>query len=536
MRLLIWSLAALAAAAAPATAGTMLYATAATPGRIHGFCVGPNGALAGTPRVEVDTVGQYPSRLRVSATTRTLYVAENDRVEVFAIGTGGSLSRPTPSHVPLPVQNGTNSRDIALDCADGDTACVPTLLYVPERAFGRISAFRLDPTTGLPASQSSESSVEDSGVEFEGLLYNPAVSPRLLYASQIIGDEGAVVAYPLCPDGRLGGCIADDPNDNDDPDDCNVGENPADHPEDTDGICDDDVTKDETEVPTPGSLADDDGVPLPCASPVACEVPPASDPPTCPAPVTCPSDSFVCQPEAGGRCLCCRKVASQRRNIPGAGAMVLRENPEGIVSECNPAPSPFRLYVEARFNQQLVAYNLDASGNFDVKRFKKREGDPNSCLPKTKGEPPEEIPRQRASTKTDEGIRHQDLAVAGEAPRITILGSQFGDGRVDGYRLNKKNRLTGQPSRTTRKDVRTSPVRMLVRDIALAEDDPATADDERQLNQVLYVAAGQYDRVQAYRLRATGLPATKNPFSETAPIGGSFPNDIALVDVQGACD
>ena len=51
---------------------------------------------------------------------------------------------------------------------------------------------------------------------------------------------------------------------------------------------------------------------------------------------------------------------------------------------------------------------------------------------------------------------------------------------------------------------------------------------------VLYVAAGEFDRVQAYRLRKSGLPET-TPFSQTDEQTGSFPNDVALAMLSEGC-
>jgi|GEM_PF-3948902 len=511
----------------PATGGTLLYVTAAAAGRIYGFCTRPDGTLASTPQVEVETRGRYPSRLRVSPATGTLYVAEDDRVEVFRIGPRGGLSRPQPDHVPVPARRGVASRDIATDCPPDDAGCRPTMLYVPERRFGRLSAFPLDPVTGIPRSDTATSCVSaDIGVDFEQVLYNGAVTPRLLYATQLVGAGGAIVAYALDDSGQLvGECLADDPRSGDDPDDCDVGQNPKDHPEDLDGVCDDD----------PASNDDDDGVLTECVGRVACGLGPIGEAPACPAlggPVTCPTGSVPCPSSAGGPCLCCRPSrrgspgVSRRVRVPGAGAMALRDNPDGVVSECNPAPSPLRLYVAARFSRQLLAFNLDAAGRFDVRRRKLREGDPRSCEPVTRsdGSP---VLRQRASSFTRSGARYQDIVVAGTAPEVTVLASQFVNGQVDAYRVTASRGLPERPTSTTRKDVRTTPVRLLVRDL------PSTAGDARR--QVLYVATGQYDRVQAYRLRSNGLPARPTPFSETAPIPGSFPSDIALVEVQGAC-
>jgi 6-phosphogluconolactonase (cycloisomerase 2 family) len=111
-------------------------------------------------------------------------------------------------------------------------------------------------------------------------------------------------------------------------------------------------------------------------------------------------------------------------------------------------------------------------------------------------------------------IRYQEMILAGR----TILGSQFIDGRIDAYRIRDDGTVPGQPTKTTRGNVRTTPVGLAVR------------------NDVLYVATGQWDRVQAYRLNADGVPKDRDPFSETDALKDSFPNAVLLVDVPGACN
>jgi hypothetical protein len=53
---------------------------------------------------------------------------------------------------------------------------------------------------------------------------------------------------------------------------------------------------------------------------------------------------------------------------------------------------------------------------------------------------------------------------------------------------------------------------------------------------VLYVAAGELDRVQAFGLFAAGgVDPDESPFMETDQLDGSFPNDVVLVDISN-CD
>jgi hypothetical protein len=50
---------------------------------------------------------------------------------------------------------------------------------------------------------------------------------------------------------------------------------------------------------------------------------------------------------------------------------------------------------------------------------------------------------------------------------------------------------------------------------------------------VVYIGAGQFDRVIAYRLRDDGVLADTEPFSATQKQKGSFPNDVALATISG---
>ena len=120
----------------------------------------------------------------------------------------------------------------------------------------------------------------------------------------------------------------------------------------------------------------------------------------------------------------------------------------------------------------------------------------------------------RPFTRTDPVLSYVDVVLF----RSTLLASQFEKGRIDAYRLKPDGRLPRQPTRQTKQDVRTSPVRM------------AVSDDG-----VLYVSAGEFDRIQAFKLRQSdGLPAT-TPFSETDEQTGSFPNDVALAMLSEGC-
>src|SRR5207237_5769775 len=94
---LVGSLCTTLLAALPAAGGTILYATAASPGRVDGFCVGAGGGFVPGASVHtIDTNGKEPRRLLVvpgpTGTDGVLYVGERDRVDAFKIGAHGSLS------------------------------------------------------------------------------------------------------------------------------------------------------------------------------------------------------------------------------------------------------------------------------------------------------------------------------------------------------------------------------------------------------------------------------------------------------------
>ena len=77
-------------------------------------------------------------------------------------------------------------------------------------------------------------------------------------------------------------------------------------------------------------------------------------------------------------------------------------------------------------------------------------------------------------------------------------------------------------SGSTRKDVVSTPIRTFVKT-------PDRGDP------VLYVAAGERDRIQAYRLLDQGgIDPDQSPM-QTNAIDGSFPNDVVLVDIS-SCD
>jgi len=156
-----------------------------------------------------------------------------------------------------------------------------------------------------------------------------------------------------------------------------------------------------------------------------------------------------------------------------------------------------RVYVEEVETKRLKGFTLQADGLFPPPAMKGKR-----------------LVFARPFTRTDPVLSYVDVVLF----RSTLLASQFEKGRIDAYRLKPDGRLPRQPTRQTKQDVRTSPVRM------------AVSDDG-----VLYVSAGEFDRIQAFKLRQSdGLPAT-TPFSETNEQTGSFPNDVALAMLSEGC-
>src|SRR5215831_12433226 len=191
------------AATAPAVAGTMLYATAATTGGVTGYCLGPNGAITRPdPIVNVQTQGNSPSRLITSPDRRFLYVAETDQTEVWNIGPKGFLTRA--GSIPDKPFKGINSHDIAIGLSpDGSQ----NVLYQPQRRRNRLVAFPLDPTTGLSTTTSGDGTTcvrETAPAGWENLI----VANGLVYSSRskAAGNGlgvGDVAVYQLGPDGNF---------------------------------------------------------------------------------------------------------------------------------------------------------------------------------------------------------------------------------------------------------------------------------------------------------------------------------------------
>ncbi|HYR95845.1 MAG TPA: hypothetical protein VEM57_03875 [Candidatus Binatus sp.] len=182
MRIVIVGLLAVLLAAETPLAASILYATAATAGRVDGFCLRGDGFLAPTPRLHVDTAGAQPRRLLIA--NDVLYVAEVDRLEAFPIGGAGTLKTPTRTKATV----GLDPRDMALS-PDGRT------LYATHHSY--VSAWALGADGSIPEEFTS---CVQGGTAADYL--DVQVANGLLYVS---ADDvpGRIEVYRLAADGSL---------------------------------------------------------------------------------------------------------------------------------------------------------------------------------------------------------------------------------------------------------------------------------------------------------------------------------------------
>jgi len=523
-----------------AHADPILYATAATTGEVTSYCIRGGGVLDADPLQRINTIGNSPSRLVLLQTQpdpaapplQFVYAAENDRVEVFQVGPGGRLSRqgriprqPVPSD-PASGLTAMNAHDIKVaEAADGSGP----VLYTPERGDNRIAAFTLDPTTGLstvplqgfrcvggsrdgivcdptvsgvcPSTEKSPAtcsfvSVSDAPGSscIEGP--SPADSEDVLVANGVLfaarsTSLGEAIVYSLNPDGNFASgllVVNETIGSGTNPTQC-AGKN-----------CDQ-VNKvypvNSIQCTVAVQLTDNQGQPIVNAAG---------------APVT---RRAQIQP------------LSIRRRLNGIGSMILDGN---------------ILYVSERFRKAISGFQL-CPNSFTPKcgpvdtDF---DGIPNDPCPpgaffadpkvNTKGVCTNRFRQPRLAKhggRNESDIRYNQLALAQGSDATTILGAQFNQGRVDGYRLRDGNLLPKGPTFRTKDDFRTSPFRMFVYR-------PAGLDPTESAG-VLYVGSGSGDRVQAFQLNREGLPSDVNPFSQTTVLTNTFPNDVLVVDLPGTC-
>jgi hypothetical protein len=185
------------------------------------------------------------------------------------------------------------------------------------------------------------------------------------------------------------------------------------------------------------------------------------------------------------------------------------------------APNAFildgdRIYVESLFHHRIFAFPL-TNGLFDplFPQHKKAPKDTVPvCLMDSDGNTIKGPFRWAPSTsKTNAAEKYQDLVFQDG----TLLASQFLQGRIDAFQLKSDGSLPRRPTRTTTGDLRGSPVGLAVR------------------GNVLYVAAGELDRVQAFHIGRTNALPEPTPFSETDEQTDSFPNALAVAELSDSC-
>jgi 6-phosphogluconolactonase (cycloisomerase 2 family) len=173
------------------------------------------------------------------------------------------------------------------------------------------------------------------------------------------------------------------------------------------------------------------------------------------------------------------------------------------------------LVSSQRFTHLLLGFVLDATGNFPP------ISETNPQFPTAKEKKQER--RMRKKNKTDELIRYIGLTVLHEDDGRSIIYAAGYAGRVDAFRLREDGTLPKQPNmNSTPKDVTSTPVRTAIGSTAGGRP-------------VLYVASGELDRVQAFRLSDQGSIDESTSPAETNEQKGSFPNDVVPVDITN-CD
>ncbi len=523
LRAILPGLLACALCASTARAANILYATAATTGEITSYCVGDNGGLDPDPRQRIATRGRAPSRLVTATFTggRFLYVAENNQVEVFRIGDNGVLTRR--GSIPEQPLRGMNSSDLTIATAPNGTP----VLYVPQRQQDRIAAFPIDPATGLTmtAEQTGSSCVLGPiPSEWEDV----EVANGLLYVARSV-SRGEIRVYALGGDGNFAdGTVVVNQQ-------IRAGVNETQCATRTIAGVEVNPCDQNDKVYTASSaqctegvvLTDIDGNPI-VPDPTKKQVRKGETP----APLTARAqiDPY-----------------STRRRLNGAAALVLQDD---------------LLYVSERFRRAISVLQLcPASGQpVECPGVIGEEGDPCTCPDENEDGLPDvddlcpafglsvdakvnaagictarnrqlrgTSATRKRGRRTRNDIRYNAMVLAQGTERASILGSQFLDGRIDGYRLlaaDEEVPAGGIPRDATMRtsdNFRASPFQMFV------------FPPYPQVGQVVFVGGGEIDRVQGFRLNARGLPRESKPFAQTVRLRDTFPNAVTVASIPGSC-
>jgi hypothetical protein len=476
-----------AAFAAPAAAQHFIYATAASPGRVDAYRVSSQSGLPlGDPPVEQQlTGGERPRRIIANQARCVLYVAETDRVEVYKIHKNATLDRI-----------GGTKRTKKMQAHDLELSIDGNMLYVPLRQQDTIAAYPLD-AEGKPSFMSLQegnipvgqprsciwgnpgSSWED--IELQGdKLYATATNRVEVYGVDANGDLIAAAHVPVDLDGD--GTVEEDERDVFPLKD---GSTPA-----GDGVIDQN-DRDLWGCP-PYVVTPDPDSPKNCVDPELKPKPKPKDLPSRSCPFTF------------------------RSHINGATGLIVRGK---------------TMIVGERFIHDLLGFTLQADGNFepippDAQPISPDPPGPDLTQYPTKKEKKMER-RSRKKNRTEEQLRYVGLtyfAPVGDDP--VVYGAGYA-GRVDGFRLKPDAvdptilRLPKELSSATPKNVVSTPTRTYLAEIGNSP--------------TLYVAAGELDSIEAFKIFPQGsLDADAVPVM-TPVLKGSFPNDVVLVDTS-LCD
>lgn len=471
-----------AAFAGPAAAQHFLYATAASDARVDAFRVSEaTGLPLGDPPVEQQaTGGERPRRLLVNPSRCVLYVAETDRVEVYKIRKNARLERIGSTKRTLEMQ----AHDIAL-APDGNT------LYVPIRRQNTIATYPLDAEGkpsfdpvqegNIPAGQPTSCIWGDAKSSWEDIV----VTNGKLYATA----TNRVDVYGIDATGQLIGAARIPKDLNDDgvitPDERDVYPAKTANSPAGDGVIDQ-HDRDLWECP-PYSVTPDPDAPKNCVDPDLKPRPKAKDLPSKSCPFTF------------------------RGRINGATGLVV---------------SGKTLVVVERFIKDLLGFTLQDDGNFQpippgAQPISPDPPGPDLTQIPTKKEKKADR-RTRNKNRTEEIARYVGLTYytpAGEKQPIVYAAGYAG--RVDAFRLSADGILPKMQTSATPKNVVSTPTRTFVGDLGG--------------NPTLYVAAGELDRVEAFKLFDQGALDDHAEPVMTIEQPGSFPNDVVLVDTSG-CD
>lgn len=186
----------------------------------------------------------------------------------------------------------------------------------------------------------------------------------------------------------------------------------------------------------------------------------------------------------------------------------------GLVLTGSTAAAPTGTIVSSqRFTHVLLGFVLDATGNFPAYGV-----DPQFPTKKEK----KKERKSRKKNRTNEILRYIGLTAETESDGSQVIYGAAFKGRVDAFRLQSDGTLPKDLMSSTPLNLISTPTRTTVGAAAGGRG-------------ILYVAAGELDRIQAFRLFDGGAIDSDTSPMETDMENNSFPNDVVLVDIS-ACD